>query len=325
MKIRVNSHIEKVFNDNKIHFHYQGQKRLKHGDTLVINNNCKIEPYTSFNVGFNLHSMGSFSYSNSVLPLPFVVQLTIGRYCSIAEGLNVQGINHPIDRFTTSSVSYDANSIIVSQALAEHRGSGYKIRSNHVNESVRHVIIGNDVWIGADVTLARGITIGDGAVIGSNALVTKDVPPYAIVGGVPAKIIRYRFEHDTIAKLLELKWWQFGFWDLDNSNNEIESFIEILVNKINAGKLTPFKPKVFDVSLLSRFEQKVSDEAYFSIILSDIVSEHEVGICRDLAISFENTDIKLAYYLMALAHEARPKGPLIKRKYQEYKSRIENR
>lgn len=84
MKIRVNSHIEKVLYDNKIHFHYQGAKRLRQGDVIVINNNCKIEPYTAFNAGLNLHSMGAFSYSNSVLPLPFVVELTIGRYCSIA-------------------------------------------------------------------------------------------------------------------------------------------------------------------------------------------------------------------------------------------------
>ncbi len=67
--------------------------------------------------------------------------------------------------------------------------------------------IGNDVWIGHNASIMSGVTIGDGAVIAANAVVTKDVPPYAIVGGVPAKIIRYRFDEQTITDLLELKWW----------------------------------------------------------------------------------------------------------------------
>ena len=71
----------------------------------------------------------------------------------------------------------------------------------------RSCIIGNDVWIGNDVRIIGGITIGDGAIVGLGAVVTKDVPPYAVVGGVPAKIIRYRFEQDKIEELLRDKWW----------------------------------------------------------------------------------------------------------------------
>lgn len=69
------------------------------------------------------------------------------------------------------------------------------------------VVIGNDVWIGAYAKIVEGVRIGDGAVIAAGAVVTKDVPPYAIVGGVPAKIIKYRFEEKQIKQLLELKWW----------------------------------------------------------------------------------------------------------------------
>jgi virginiamycin A acetyltransferase len=73
------------------------------------------------------------------------------------------------------------------------------------------LVIGNDVWIGYNSTLMAGITVGDGAIIAANSTVTKDIEPYSIIGGNPAKLIRKRFDDDTIAKLLELKWWD---WDI---------------------------------------------------------------------------------------------------------------
>ena len=72
--------------------------------------------------------------------------------------------------------------------------------------------IGNDVWIGQSTIILSGVTIGDGAIIGANSLVTKDVKPYAVVGGNPAKLIKYRFDEDTIDKLLKIKWWD---WSID--------------------------------------------------------------------------------------------------------------
>lgn len=70
--------------------------------------------------------------------------------------------------------------------------------------------IGNDVWIGRDAKIMDGVSVGDGAVVATGSIVTKDIPPYAIVGGVPAKVIKYRFDEVTIEKLLELKWWDFS-------------------------------------------------------------------------------------------------------------------
>ena len=78
----------------------------------------------------------------------------------------------------------------------------------HKTEDER-VYIGNDVWVGSHVLINGGVHVGDGAVIGAGAVVVKDVPPYAIVGGVPAKVIRYRFSSEVIARLLELEWWNF--------------------------------------------------------------------------------------------------------------------
>lgn len=75
----------------------------------------------------------------------------------------------------------------------------------YIDEHVN--VIGNDVWIGANATILQGITIGDGAIVAAGSIVTKDVPPYAIVGGIPAKVIRYRFEEEEIANLLEIEWW----------------------------------------------------------------------------------------------------------------------
>lgn len=72
------------------------------------------------------------------------------------------------------------------------------------------IIIGNDVWIGYEAVVMAGVTVGDGAIIGTRAVVTKDVPPYTIVGGVPAKVIRKRFSDETIFELLKIKWWDWS-------------------------------------------------------------------------------------------------------------------
>ena len=95
-------------------------------------------------------------------------------------------------------------------------------------------IIGNDVWIGHNVTIIAGITIGDGAIIGANALVTKDVPPFAIVGGDPAKVIRYRFDDDSRIRIYNRKWWNNSLeWFVDNAEvmANYQSFLERIANE----------------------------------------------------------------------------------------------
>lgn len=124
-----------------------------------------------------------------------IVHTKIGKYCAISWDTTINAISHPYNHLTISAFPY-----------VPRVGNFVKKRK----QTYKEVIIKNDVWIGANSVIMPGVTIGNGAIIGAGAVVTKDVPDYAIVVGVPAKIVKYRFEEDIIKRLLELKW-----WDLD--------------------------------------------------------------------------------------------------------------
>ncbi|MBR1807885.1 MAG: CatB-related O-acetyltransferase [Paludibacteraceae bacterium] len=123
---------------------------------------------------------------------------SIGSYCSISYGVTIGPPEHKYNRISTHPFIYDSKF-----GLA---GEDQNIRNEKFANTLE---IGNDVWIGCNSTILRGIKIGDGAIIGANAVVTKDVPPYAIVAGVPAKVIKYRFSKEIVTKLLEMKWWKW--------------------------------------------------------------------------------------------------------------------
>ncbi|MEE4604770.1 MAG: CatB-related O-acetyltransferase [Desulfobacteraceae bacterium] len=141
----------------------------------------------------------------------------IGAFCSIADGVKIYlGGEHRTDWVTTFPFSILWESGDTLEGHPKTKGD---------------VIIGNDVWLGADSVILSGVTIGDGAAIGARAVVTGNVPPYAIVAGNPARIVKNRFDDETISRLLKIKWWEWKDAKIDMAlpmllNDDIRKFIE---------------------------------------------------------------------------------------------------
>jgi acetyltransferase-like isoleucine patch superfamily enzyme len=123
------------------------------------------------------------------------VHAKVGRFCSIGNETIIGTWSHPTDLVSTYPGFYSGNQHTIN------------VRRDETVKEINPVIIGNDVWIGHRAIIVGGVTVGDGAIIASGAVVTKDVEPYAIVGGVPARVLKKRFSQTTIDRLLQLKWW----------------------------------------------------------------------------------------------------------------------
>lgn len=145
----------------------------------------------------------SIGYASYVSDHSFIKNTVIGRYTCIANDVMTVAGNHP-----TSFVSIHPAFYSLAQKPSYVKQSKFEDFKYLDSEKRVSIKIGNDVWIGARVTILEGISIGDGAVVAAGAIVTKDIPPYAIVGGIPAKVIKYRFNEEIIQKLLKLKWWE---------------------------------------------------------------------------------------------------------------------
>lgn len=149
----------------------------------------------------------------------------IGKYCSLGNKINIVRGNHPSRKYVSTSPAFYSDALkkegmlyknYIKYPLGKETKKGFSAE------------IGNDVWIGENVTILGGVTIGDGAIIGAGAVVVKDVEPYSIVGGVPAKEIRKRFSDDEIEFLKKLKWWDKDKkWLEDN----VEFFSDIKLMK----------------------------------------------------------------------------------------------
>ncbi|MBP9752675.1 MAG: CatB-related O-acetyltransferase [Proteobacteria bacterium] len=193
---------------------------------IIQNPNIIVGDYTYYDDPTDIHNFKK----NVLYHFDFMQdKLIIGKFCQLATGIRfiMNGSNHPMDGIST-------------YPFKVFGGEWAKIDMNV--KSKGDTIIGNDVWIGNSVTIMQGIKIGDGAIIGTNSLVTKDIPPYTIVGGNPAKEIRRRFDPETTEFLVNLKWWD---WSVEEITENLK--------RITSGNIAGLK-KIF--------EQKIIDQSY---------------------------------------------------------------
>ncbi|MCI5164699.1 MAG: antibiotic acetyltransferase [Candidatus Electrothrix sp. GM3_4] len=182
-------------------------------DSAKVDNYDSLSRYSRVSDGCILvdSKLGGFSYLSSDTR---VFYTEIGKFCCIGPQCIVGGIGrHPVNYLSTHPIFY---------SLRKQVGITFAAESDF--EELPPVKIGNDVWVGLRSVILDGVTVGDGAIIAAGSVVTKDVPPYAIVGGVPAKLIRTRFDNDVIDRLNKLKWW-------DYPESQLKKAAKLFINK----------------------------------------------------------------------------------------------
>lgn len=174
-------------------------KKLKYKHiawTALWDNNSSFTPYTHILSGAKLAGVIVGKYSRIGVNCQ-ITSATVGNFTAIGKDVVITVGQHPTDYLTSHSIFYKKGN------WGWH--DDWIAPINFVSN--KRVVIGNDVWIGRRALIMDGVKIGDGAIVAAGAVVTKDVPPFAIVGGVPAKIIKYKYSQDVIDRLEEIKWW----------------------------------------------------------------------------------------------------------------------
>jgi len=201
--------------NKEIKFPLKNYDRLCFLKNVVKNPNIIVGDYTYYDDFENVENFEK----NVKYHFDFVGdKLTIGKFCMIASDVKfiMNGANHLTKALTTYPFAIFANGW--ENAM---EGKSYPQKGD--------INIGNDVWIGYNATIMAGVTIGDGAIIATNATVIKNVAPYTIVGGNPAKEIKKRFPKEVITKLLELQWWN---WDIEKITKNIQNLTDKEIEKI---------------------------------------------------------------------------------------------
>ena len=226
-------------------FFYSSRREIRgvipYGTMIAIAAPAFVEPHARLPAGAML-SVGAYSYCNGSFNSDS--RAVIGRYCSIASGARPFGPSHPMTRISTSTFTYDP---LYEEVAREAFGRGdYRVIPYDQFEGA--VRIENDVWIGEDVMIRGGVTIGNGAIVAARSVVTRDVPPYAIVAGTPARILRSRFPSPLVDQLLETRWWEYNFVDLPRCFDDPTAFVEELRRLAGEGLISVWAPPRIDLA-----------------------------------------------------------------------------
>lgn len=189
--------------------------RLPSFDQCEIDQTCKV----NYDSTLAKVKMGRYTYVGARTS---ITDAQIGQFCSIGGKVNIGGGMHPMNMVSTSPVFLKGRNF-----LRKHYAA-------FEYEPSKTVVIGNDVWIGENAYIKAGITIGDGAVIGAHAVITHDVEPYAVMAGVPAKVLYKRFDDEIMDQLLAIKWWDWPDEKLEKYGKYFDN-PEQLISKIEEG------------------------------------------------------------------------------------------
>lgn len=208
-----------TISENKI-YPRTGDTQTVYLKNVITESGIEIGDYTMYNDFVN--DPRDFEKNNVLYRYPINGdKLKVGKFCSIARGA----------KFLFTSANHTMHSISTYPFPIFFEEWGLDVTNiTSAWDNKGDIVIGNDVWIGYEAVVLSGVTIGDGAIIGTRAVVTKDVPPYTIVGGIPAKPIRKRFSDEVISKLLELQWWNWP-------ENRIKENIDV----IQSGRIKDLK------------------------------------------------------------------------------------
>jgi acetyltransferase-like isoleucine patch superfamily enzyme len=171
----------------------------------VVDNKSNINKKAKINMQVKVYqsTINEYSYIGSKSEL---ICTDIGKFCSIGHSCSIGLAHHSMDNISTSPIFTEVQN-----------GTGYNWSTTNTHQAAQRVSIGNDVWIGIRVIIIGGVKIGNGVIIGAGTIVTKDIPDYAVAVGVPARIVRYRFEKTIIDRLNEIKWWNLPKEKLRNN------------------------------------------------------------------------------------------------------------
>lgn len=207
-----------------------GNSTLHENSRLYVESPVSVSSHISSQV-----SIGAFTYIRGMSRLGPMLS-HIGRYCSIAPGVSIGDGDHPTTWLSTHPFQW-RNAYWTNDADFKPMPPA--------DLGKKKTYIGNDVWIGTNAVVLRGVKVGDGAIVAAGAVVTRDVPPYAIVGGIPAKIIRYRFPFEVIKMITEANWWKYDTASLSGLtfNDPVKATAEIQA-RLEAGLISPKEPEL---------------------------------------------------------------------------------